>query len=178
MFIAHLPVGYLVVTVAYQRVSSLGLKSRGYFTAGMLGAVAPDTDLIYFYLIDHRQHNHHSYWTHYPSVWLVLFLISLVLYLYKRSCAFCAVGMVFSVNGLIHMVLDSVAGYIHWFAPVGYHAYGLVTLTRKYEIWWLNYILHWTFLIELSLAVWAILVLRRNLRVGSSCIRPGARKAC
>jgi inner membrane protein len=131
--------------------------------AGMVGAIAPDLDLLYFYLIDHRAHNHHSYWTHYPSVWLGLLLIALVLRYPMRWPRLGSMAVIFSLNGLIHMVLDSVAGYIHWLAPFEYKAYGWVTLSSPYQIWWLNFVFHWTFLIELSLMTWAILVWRRHV---------------
>lgn len=45
-------------------------------TAALLGAIAPDLDLFYFYTLDGRQHHHYSYWTHYPSVWFALMLLA------------------------------------------------------------------------------------------------------
>ena len=31
--------------------------------------VAPDVDMLRFYLIDNREHRHHSYLTHRPIIW-------------------------------------------------------------------------------------------------------------
>jgi inner membrane protein len=160
MFIAHIPIGYLVSNMIYSRLKSPGIGTRGFIISGVCGSIAPDLDLLYFYLIDDRQHNHHSYWTHYPSVWLCLVLASLILCYLKRVRTFSLLMMVFSLNGFIHMVLDSVAGAIHWFAPFVCNAYSLVTVPALYEPWWLNFIQHWSFLVEIVIAMWAILVWR------------------
>jgi inner membrane protein len=156
MFIAHLPIGYLVSKVIYTRLMSQGIGARGIVISGMCGSIAPDLDLFYFYLIDNRQHNHHSYWTHYPSVWICLMLVPLAFIHLKRARAFALLAIIFSLNGLIHMVLDSIAGVIHWFAPFVFNAYSLVTVPALYQPWWLNFILHWSFLLEIIITVWVI----------------------
>jgi len=63
MFIAHLPAGYMLSkgVVALGHLRRLGEQTkRRLIAAGMIGAIIPDIDLLYFYLIDHRQHGHHS----------------------------------------------------------------------------------------------------------------------
>jgi inner membrane protein len=164
MFIGHLPIGYLVSKLIYARLKLPGIGARRVLISGMCGSIAPDLDLLYFYLIDNRQHNHHSYWTHYPSVWICLVMLSLILYYFKRVRAFTLLMIVFSLNGLIHMVLDSIAGVINWFAPFVLNAYSLVTVRALYEPWWFNFILHWTFLVELLVTAWAIIVWRYGWR--------------
>ncbi len=156
--------GYLVSSSIFRRMKSPGIGKRGYLIAAMAGAVAPDLDLLYFYLIDNRQHRHHSYWTHYPSLWICLLLVSLTLWNFKRGRAFISYLMIFSLNGFIHMVLDSIASEIHWFAPVSHQAYGLMSVTARYQPWWLNYILHWTFLAEITLVLTALVVWCRRVK--------------
>ncbi len=168
MFIAHLPIGYLASKLIYPRLRPPVIGRKGFLIAGMAGAIAPDLDMFYFYLIDHQQHHHHSYWTHYPIAWMCLLLLSLTLSFSRRWRVLAVIMMVFSFNGLIHMLLDSVAGIIYWFAPIAHKAYGLVTVQALYEPWWLNFILHWTFLFEIAIATWAILVWRYRDKTISS----------
>ncbi|HEV7822952.1 MAG TPA: metal-dependent hydrolase, partial [Burkholderiales bacterium] len=70
MIIGHLPAGYLLSTFTYMRLGSDVVSRQVFLLAGMAGAIAPDADLLYFYLIDQRQHHHHTYFTHFPVVWL------------------------------------------------------------------------------------------------------------
>ncbi|MCM0684581.1 hypothetical protein [Akkermansia massiliensis] len=48
MFIAHLPAGYLLAKTI--RLRTPGRKAV--MTAALLGAIAPDLDLFYFYTLD------------------------------------------------------------------------------------------------------------------------------
>jgi inner membrane protein len=167
MFIAHLPIGYLASSVIYSYLKLPGGSARGVVFSGICGSIAPDLDLLYFYLIDDRQHNHHSYWTHYPSVWICLILISLIFCYSKSWRTRACLIVIFSINGFIHIVLDSIAGDIYWFAPFIYNAYSLVTVPALYELWWLNFILHWTFWVEMIITMWAILVWRNYSRISA-----------
>lgn len=76
MIIGHLPAGYVSSKLILPRFAGIVGSSRSFVTAGILGAVTPDMDMIYFYLVDQRQHHHHTYWPHYPIIWLVLLCAS------------------------------------------------------------------------------------------------------
>jgi inner membrane protein len=160
MFIGHLPVGYLVSNLIHARLKSLGIGARGVLVSAMCGSIAPDLDLLYFYLIDHQQHNHRSYWTHYPSAWICLVWGSLIFCYVRRWRARAVLMVIFSLNGFIHIVLDGITGPVYWLAPFSFNAYSLVTVPALYEPWWLNFFLHWTYLIEMVITVWAIFVWR------------------
>ena len=73
MFIAHLPAAYLVLKSAPFK---LGATAS---TAFLIGSIAPDVDMAYFYLIDGRQHHHHDYLTHRPVLWYLVLLLGLCL---------------------------------------------------------------------------------------------------
>lgn len=47
--------------------------------AAVVGAVAPDLDMIRFHLLEHGQVHHHRYPTHIPAVWLMIGAASLAL---------------------------------------------------------------------------------------------------
>ncbi|VTR68827.1 hypothetical protein DESC_720205 [Desulfosarcina cetonica] len=35
--------------------------------------------MIYFYIFDHRQHHHHTYWTHIPLYWAIVLVFPFLL---------------------------------------------------------------------------------------------------
>jgi len=117
MFIAHLPAGYVGSKLLFSRFEHYGVKQKDFLWAGISGAIVPDLDLLYFYLLDHRQHHHHSYFTHFPILWACLVLISTAWLAWGKSKALAVLTAIFSLNGMFHMVLDTVVGDIWWFAP-------------------------------------------------------------
>lgn len=145
MFIAHIPAGYLAAAwLRRQRIAAEGL-----FAACILGSVFPDIDLFYFYLIDGKSHHHHSYWIHYPALWLSLALCAAAWYFIfgKRTSALLALA--FCSNAFLHVLLDGVVGDIWLLAPWIDRPYALATVPPGFSPWWLNFILHWSFLLEL-----------------------------
>ena len=108
MFIAHLPAGYLLAKTI--RLRTPGRKAV--MTAALLGAIAPDLDLFYFYTLDGRQHHHHSYWTHYPSVWFALMLLAWGASRIKPWSTGGTWLLIFSMSGFLHLLLDFIVGDI------------------------------------------------------------------
>ena len=131
-------------------------RNNRFLFSGILGAVAPDLDMIYFHLADHRQHHHHTYWTHFPVLWAGLLLVSMWWFRRTRSKPFAAVAVIFSLNGFVHMLLDSIAGDIWWFAPMFNIRFSFFTVPALYTPWWLNFLLHWTFALELAVTGGAV----------------------
>lgn len=149
MFIAHLPAGYLIGKALRQ--------SRAVLAAAMVGAVSPDLDMAYFYLVDGARTHHHDYVTHWPLFWggvgLGLLLIAPLLSLGARRVALSSLLGVAS-----HMALDSVAAPINWLAPVGDFRVELFPIPAAYSHWILSFVLHWTFAIELAICGLALAV--------------------
>lgn len=81
-------------------------------TATLLGAIAPDLDLFYFYTLDACRHHHHSYWTHYPSGWLALMLLAWGVSRIKRWSTGGTWLLIFSMSGFLHLLLDCMVGDI------------------------------------------------------------------
>jgi hypothetical protein len=161
VLVGHLPAGYLVSKLLARRIQARDLERQHFIAAGMLGAIAPDLDMFYFYFIDQRQHHHHLYFPHLPVVWLVLVGVSAA-WLYSRRKAMASLALIFSLNGLVHMFLDSTAGDIWWFGPWVDKPFALVTVRARYQPWWLNFVLHWTFLLEVFVLLLAAYVWRRS----------------
>jgi hypothetical protein len=163
MFIAHLPAGYLLSKALARVFDGPRQGAVKFMCAGMLGAVAPDIDMLYFYLVDHRRHHHHAYWTHFPSVWLTLLAASFVWYrIAGKTKPTAALAVIFSLNGIVHLLLDTVVGDIRWLAPFADKPFSLFTVPNLYKPWWLNFMLHWSFALELAVACTALFVLWRG----------------
>jgi inner membrane protein len=163
MIIGHLPAGYVISRLLFPRFESSGVAYKRMLWAGMLGAVAPDFDMLYFHLADHRQHHHHTYISHFPVMWAGLLLMSAIWLYASRVKWPAALAVIFSLNGFIHMVLDSIVGDIWWFAPWVDQRYSFFTVPALHKPAWLNFILHWSFALEIGIVVWAAYLWRRNL---------------
>lgn len=160
MFIGHLPAGYVSAKLLFNRFTDTGVAAKFFILAGMLGAIAPDLDMFYFYLIDNRQNHHHTYWPHYPVLWLAMLVLSSIWFKSATRKSGSACALIFSINGFIHMLLDTIVGDIWWFAPLVDKPYAIFTVEAVYKPWWLNFILHWSFALEILVSVWALYVWR------------------
>ncbi len=161
MFIGHLPAGYVCSRYIHKWTGKGFDCPKPWMATCLLGAIAPDLDLIYFYLFDDRQHHHHSYWPHFPIVWfLILLLGTFLLNTRYRSLAWLTV--IFSINGIIHLILDSIAGDVRWLAPFSDRTFALIEVKALYKPWWMNFFFHWTFGLELTLLGWAIYLAARK----------------
>ena len=162
MFIGHLPAGYVSAKLLFRRFADTGVATTAFVLAGILGAIAPDLDMFYFYLVDNRQSHHHTYWPHYPILWISLFLLAGLWVKLARQKAGAALALIFFISGFIHMLLDTIVGDIWWLAPFIDKPYALFTVPAVYQPWWLNFVLHWSFALEIAIAVWALLVWRSD----------------
>lgn len=163
MIIGHLPVGYFSSKLIFPRLSSRGISAKAFILVGILGALAPDLDMLYFHLVDYRQHHHHTCWTHKPIVWGILLLISLILLKSMRLSYRPVLMFIFSLNGFIHMFLDTIVGDIWWFAPFIDKPFAFFTVPALYKPWWLNFLLHWSFALELAVSIWALIIFKKSL---------------
>lgn len=144
MITAHLPSGYVLGRTLASGGPVLG--------AALIGAVLPDFDLIWFYLIDNRAVHHHAYWVHIPACWAVVAAGVLPLvWLFKR--AWLPVAGAFFAGLLLHLCLDTIAGDIKWLWPWRDQFYHLVTVPPGRAHWVLNFLLHPVMVLEL--AIWA-----------------------
>lgn len=160
MFIAHLPAGYLLTKFLIRKNDTSGQTKQQYRTflfIGLLGSILPDFDLLYFFLIDDRQHGHHSYWSHIPYYWTTLFLISFVYCKMVQASRFIVTGLlVLYLNIMLHLILDTLVGGIYWLHPIDQSYLTLVDIQPRFQWWVWNFVLHWTFALELLIAFLAI----------------------
>jgi inner membrane protein len=166
MFIAHAPASYLWTKwLTNRRAAAFQLlPRRTHLFLGIASGLVPDLDLIYFYLIDHQQHLHHSYWTHIPIFWLAAFALAIAIAWARQSGALAAGATLALTNVFLHLTLDTVAGKIRWLSPFSSSDFVLFQVPSLYGWWPLNFLLHWTFILEIALVAASIELWRRNER--------------
>lgn len=143
MLVAHAPVGYLVGS---------GIRRQGAVPACLVGALLPDVDVVPSLVLGVH---HHDWPTHWPITWLLLGLgVAPLLVGRWRAVAFLALLVV--GNAELHLVLDTLVGDVRWLAPWSFHAFAVIHLRRVLDPWWLNFVFHPTFLLELALVAAAI----------------------
>lgn len=161
MLIAHLPAGYILGKLL-THINPSQRPQHWLLFFVCTGAVLPDIDFLYFHLIDNRQHHHHSYWTHYPITWISLALLSSLLIKLKLRWSGIWYVVYLSSGGILHVILDSFAGSIRWLIPFSSEGFSLFTVNPGFTPWWLNFILHWVFLIELIILLIAAVLYRKT----------------
>ena len=114
---------------------------------------------LYFYTLDGRQHHHHSYWTHYPSVWFALMLLAWGASRIKPWSTGGTWLLIFSMSGFLHLLLDCIVGDIPLLAPWSMRFHALATVQAQYPPWWLNFLLHWSFFLELLIIAVSVCIM-------------------
>lgn len=165
MLVAHLPSGYLVGNLLRRKWPG----SRAVMAAALVGSVIPDADMLYFHLIDGGRTHHHDYVTHWPLFWLALAAIALpfVFCLRRGGMPACTA---FFTGVMVHMVLDTVAAPLKWLMPLSDRSFELVTVPAIYGHWTINFILHWTFGLELAICAVAVALWLRGRKVVPSAM--------
>lgn len=154
MLIAHLPAGYLLAKTLQAKLQPREISTRLFFSVILFGAVFPDLDLFYFYLIDQRAVHHHQYFLHWFSFWIPCFLIALLLFKQYRF-QWAGLMSLFCGAAILHICLDVFVGDVWLFAPFIHQSYAFFEVTARYQPWWLNFILHWSFLVEILICLYA-----------------------
>lgn len=154
MILAHLPSGYVLARLAGQ---PRGLP----LMATLAGAVFPDLDLIWFYLIDDRAFHHHRYWVHAPGFWLIVAALALPL-IRRFAPRFVLPAALFLAGVLLHIVLDTLAGSIMWLWPFSDRLYALVEVPATRSHWVLSFLTHWSVLAEMALILGAVVLWLRR----------------
>lgn len=167
MLLGHLPAGYVATETALRwgiLSPSRAVSRRAILAAGLLGSVLPDVDILYFYLIDDRQHLHHGYWTHIPSFWAVVFLGLYGLAAGRRSTWMKTTLIAAGANVLLHLGLDTITGKVRWLAPFSSRDFVLFDVPARYSWWVWNFVFHWTFVLEILVLLVAAAMLWRARR--------------
>lgn len=165
MFIAHLPAAYLVTPPLLRRAGAPEHLRKRLLLLGLAASVLPDLDLLWFYFVDHRRQVHHAYLPHLPLACVLgLAVVALGLWL-GRAGRWAWVGLgVVALNVGVHLLLDTAAGGIRWLWPFSEAELVLGRVEARYHPWYLNFVLHWTFGLEIVLTAAALARLRGRRR--------------
>lgn len=161
MFIGHLPAGYVLTRAlwsAFQRVGGSTPKWKPFLLAGLVSSILPDIDLLYFYLIDNRQHLHHSYWTHLPFYWLIIGILVLLFIVISKQKELFPYIIVVVGNIFLHLCLDTIVGKVRWLYPISNQYFYFFSVPRIHSWYVWDFVLHWTFLLEFIPLIAAIYV--------------------
>jgi len=159
MFIAYLPAGYILGSKIARSRKAARNKLLLIFT--MIGSVAPDLDLIYFYTLDNRIHSHHEYFSHMPIFWLGIGLLGALLFKLPRV-SISLLGL--CLGGLLHCILDTAVGGIYWMIPFDDSIIRFSHVPKRYDFWVFNFIFHWYFVFEILICGWAFNLCRKNFK--------------
>lgn len=162
MLIAHAPAGYIGAKCLEARLRPHTLSSHVWALCGVISGLLPDVDMWWFYVVDQGRVHHHRYVTHWPLLWLIFLLCALLWRKYRPQSAGAALLCLVGVNGMVHMMLDSIVGDIWWLMPWHDQPYALFGVAARYQPWWLNFVLHWSFTAEIAVWLWAISFLKKS----------------
>jgi len=155
MFVAHLPAGYLLARRLAPRLAPTAAQGRRLMALCLVAAVLPDIDLLYFYLVDGRQTLHHDYWTHIPAFWLLAMGAAVTLFRIARAPVPWPAVAALLAGVFLHLALDTVTGGIAWLYPYHTGKVVLIDVPARFAWWVWNFVLHWSFVLEVAILVWA-----------------------
>lgn len=159
MLIAHIPAGYLATRGLLRRFSVPEAARMRILLLGVAASVLPDFDLLWWHFVDNRRQVHHAYLTHIPLAWMIVFAAAaLVLVLIRARRDVWIAGAAMAANVMIHLILDTAAGGIRWAWPFSQHEFALSHPPAAHGFWIYNFVLHWTFGLEILITVAALAV--------------------
>jgi len=151
MFLAHLPAGYLLsrALLSLPDTQRLPQASRCRLLAcGLIASILPDLDLLYLYCFSEHGFNHRAFPTHWPLLWLALFLSVALLFYGLRQREWQWHNLFLLANVQLHFVLDTIAGPIRWLAPFDQTRFAWMHVPRQPGWWVWSYVSHVSALIE------------------------------
>ena len=125
----------------------------------------PDLGLIYFYLFD-RSVIHRQFFPHLPIVMALAFLVTLPLYRMSFFKKMRIYYVLFFINWLIHLALDTFTERIFWLYPLSNHAFQLIEVPAAFSHWIISFVLHWSFVVELSISTFALILFLKARKRG------------
>jgi inner membrane protein len=168
MIIAHGPAGYLLTKLftntIFRNSISPQHNAKRYnvlILTGIIGGIMPDFDFICYILSSSNRIPHHLYLTHMPFFWICMMSLLVVTGTLLRKPYFTAVSITLCSSALLHLIFDTLTGDIYWLYPFSRHPFNVFSVHGTY-IWWVhNYMHHWTFLFEIAIITYAMILFLR-----------------
>jgi len=168
MLISHLPAGYILSKAVL--TAGRNAECRLCLWTGLLASILPDLDMLYFHLIDKKQHLHHSLWPHIPAFWLSMLPIVAFSWILIRNKRYRLGSIVFFLNIILHLFMDTINGGIAWAYPFSKHLIVFFEIPPRFNWWVYSFMAHWTFGIEILVLIAAAAVF---LKAGKGLLAKG-----
>lgn len=122
-FVSHALSG-VAVGVVLSEVTGVGLETTIPLSTAF--SVLPDINLLWRKISDH-----HRDFTHYPSFWLVILVLSFALEYFLQSSSF-IVSLSLIISVTTHLILDTfgIRLGVHWLAPFNYREFSFLGIDR------------------------------------------------
>lgn len=130
MLPAHISGGYLAMNLVNKLNPNLGIGSGGLLIAGMIGAVLPDVDFIFFKYVK----DHHYSWPHSPLFWVAIYFVTFSIGVILKNQAVKNYSTALLIGVLTHLFLDwfnGRTGGIRIFYPFSEKVYSLFPLNPQ-----------------------------------------------
>jgi len=165
MIIAHAPLGYLLAYSSrwWWSPSLTKAQQRWIYVVAAIAGAFPDIDLFYFYFIN-SQVSHRQLLTHSALPYLIILIIGLVLYAFRRLRYSAWLVVFFAVGTLSHLAADMLIGQTDLFMPFSNRLYGLVSFPFYRESIFMHYSFVTNFLAEFIIIVVAALTFTQRKR--------------
>lgn len=111
MILAHAPAGYIIGYLFSSYIKRPALH-KPIMVTSLITSIMPDLDMLYWFLIDNQQHDHHIYWSHIPFVYFALLPFIALALLRKQWRIMGAFMSLAWINFMMHAVFDTVVSGI------------------------------------------------------------------
>jgi len=164
MLIGHLPAGYFL-TRALIKKYKIPLTPL-WLGLGLIASVIPDFDHIFNILFQNNIFNHRLLLTHIPFTYVIILIISLIVYKIKKW-TWLKWGMIIILpNIFLHLILDTLFVGIEWLWPFYPKLIGIYNVNITEGIIVPNYYHHWYWYLEIIFWIIAIIAVIKSYKKG------------
>lgn len=161
MIFGHGPSGFFMtwlLRILPENMKWNNVKTKYILLLGTVGAMAPDLDLFYTYLVDAGV-SHREFITHTPFFWLLASLIVFILLTITRKQQYIPYALTFTLGGVLHVVFDTITAQIRLLYPfsrdfMGVADFGILFINEN--LLYINFVVEATWF---ALAGYAAIVL-------------------
>ncbi len=160
MLFAHAPAGYLALKATEKFWNKVKFDKKRriiLYLVGILSAVFPDFDVIYYYLFS-AESSHRTYFTHGFVFYIFIFLVIYIIGLIWKKRFIKSLAWVILIGSFSHLLLDMIASGITVFAPFSNWMIGMRSLGFVKNYWIGNNIFLVNYTLELLIIITALIV--------------------
>jgi inner membrane protein len=160
MMFGHMPGSYTTMTLT-ERLWRRGLtpqERKVVYACGILAGVAPDVDVLFAGIAEHRGSIVHT-----PFLWVICAagVALLAIVFRQRRRLLLSLALAILIGAATHILLDAIFVGVRLLYPLSSEYYRMIPpISSRYDNWILNYLLHPIFLTEIRTFVGAAMLWR------------------